>query len=455
VYYLKKAFLLHPNGNMSGNLRWPSKNQFNEEEVGKSLEEIRRLGYWASAFPEGDGVAFSKDDYSLEQALDDFKKSFSWLEIEQCELSELHNRMKELLANQKTRCIVLVPIRGLRIEASFQIGDFKFWSPQDMESPWVDYFGGYVLHDEEYSEQWDGEIKNELDMLRYPLVELAIEVNESDLLGLNADLKSEIRLLRNASEQADRALDLLRITHCSYKRIEYLPDRAGQLADGFTVAYVIPKQREYKEKLLIHIVYPIRITNNWLGLEAEYISDPFVEWLARIIKGEANNEIEQSVRSSVISLSQAFYTIYDEARFLSLIFALDGLCSPDSGWKGWTHRSYIAAVASGGNVISYEQDLKKFEHLYTDIRNKLVHAGASFINIENEDPMSVTENVHALIIRSVMTIHEKGISSSEQLRNFAIALLQTNEYRQATNRVIDYYDNNRGRQTQQRYRPNW
>ncbi|OXM14460.1 hypothetical protein [Paenibacillus herberti] len=218
--------------------------------------------------------------------------------------------MKELLVGRKLDCNILVPIRSLQIENSFQIGDYKFWSPRDLESPWVDYFGGYQLHGEEYIEDRDEEIRNEIDLLRYPQIELTIEVNETELFGLDKDLRSEMKLLRIASEQADPALDLLRITHCSYSRIEYLPDRAGQLADGFTAAYIIPEQQEYKEKLLIHIVYPMRTTNNWLGLEAEYISDPFIEWLAGILKGEVSNEIEQSIRSTVISLSQAFYTIY-------------------------------------------------------------------------------------------------------------------------------------------------
>lgn len=452
---MKKAFLLHPNGNMNGNLRWASRNQFNEQKISTSLEEIRALGYWASAFPEGDGITFTKDHYISEQALKDFRKSFSWIEIEQCERSELNYKMKELLVGLKSECNIVVPIRNLQIEDSFQIGDYKIWSPKDMKSPWVDYFGGYHLHSEKSVEDRDEQIINEIDLLRYPLIELTIEINEAELLGLGQDISSEMKLLRIASEEADRALDLLRITHCHYEKIEYLPDRAGQLADGYTVAYFIPKQREYKEKLLGHIVYSIRTTNNWLGLEAEYQFDPFIEWLARILKGNVNNEMEQSIRSTVISLSQAFYTVYDEARFLSLIFALDGFCSPKSSWKGWTHRSYIASITSGGDVRSYEQNLKKFENLYTNIRNKLVHAGFSFIDLEGEDPMTVSQDMHNLVIRSIITVYNNRISSTEQLQNFATDLLQKNEYRQVTDSVINEYDQSRGRQTQQRHRPNW
>lgn len=452
---MKKAFLLHPYENVNGNLRWPSKNQFEQVKVSESLEELRKLGYWASAFPEGDGITFSKDEYSSQQALADFVKTFSWLEVEECELYELNEKMRAVLMDQKSVCNILVPIRSLKIEDSFQIGEYKFWSPYDLENPWIDYFGAYHLYSEVNTEEWSEELKTEMDLLRFPLVELTIEVNEADLVGLNNSINSEVNLIRIASELADRGLDLLRITHCHYKRIEYLPDRAGQLADGFTAAYIIPEQQEYKEKLLVHIVYSMRTTNNWLGLEAKYVSDPFVEWLARLLKGKTNNEIEKSVRSAVISMSQAFYTIYDEARFLSLVFSLDGLCSPKRNWTGWKHRSYIAAVTSVGNVNSYEKDLRKFEHLYTNIRNKLVHAGSSFIDIEGENPMSVSQDIHSLIIRIIMTIHQKGITSIEELHDFAITLLQKSEYKQVTDNVINDYDLIRGKQTPQKDKPNW
>ncbi|MBE3650944.1 hypothetical protein GXB80_25880 [Paenibacillus polymyxa] len=51
----------------------------------------------------------------------------------------------------------------------------------------------------------------------------------------------------------------------------------------------IPKLSQYKESLLKHIIKPMRASNNWLRLEADYRSDPHIEWLARILKGITNN----------------------------------------------------------------------------------------------------------------------------------------------------------------------
>lgn len=461
---MKKAFLLHPNGNMNGNLRWPSRNEFEQDKISASLDKIRKLGYWASPFPEGDGITFTNGNYLTSQALDDFRNSFEWIEIEECELSDLQNKMSEILKDKKCRCKVLVPIRKLRIENAFTIGDFKFWPPVEEngfsanEHPWFEYFVGdtsiFEISEQSFG-QWDGEIRKEEDLLRYPLIELNISVYESDLLGINADINAEMRLLRTASEQADRALDLLRITQCSFEKIEYLPDRAGQLDNGFTVTYFIPELREYKETLLQHIVYPVRASNNWLGLEAEYISEPYLEWLARIVKGDSNTEIELAIRSSIIALSQAFYTVYEEARFLALVFALDGLCSPDSKWKAWKHRTYIAAISSGGNIHTYEHDLKIFEYVYSDVRNKLVHSGASFISIKDADSKSVSEIIRSLIVRCIIVIYQKGFSSKDDLHNFARGILSQSQFEQCSNKVIDYYDNKRGRTTHSKQRPKW
>lgn len=461
---MKKAFLLHPNGNMNGNLRWPSRNEFERDNISASLDKICKLGYWASAFPEGDGITFTKDNYSPSKALDDFRNSFEWIEIEECELSDLQNKMSEILKEQKCKCKVLVPIGKLWINSAFKIGGFNFWPPVEEngfsanEHPWFGYFVGdtsiFKISEQSFG-QWDGEIRKEEDLLRHPLIELDINVYESDLLGINTDISAEMRLLRIASEQADRALDLLRITQCSFKKIEYLPNRAGQLDNGFTVAYFMPELKEYRETLLQHIVYPVRASNNWLGLEAEYVSEPYIEWLARILKGDSSSKIELAIRSSIIALSQAFYTVYEEARFLALVFALDGLCSPDPRWKAWKHRTYIAALSSGGNIHTYEHDLKIFEYIYSDIRNKLVHSGASFISIKDVDSKYVSDIVLSLIIRCIFIFYQKGLSSKDDLHNFARGILSQGKFEQCTKKVIDYYDNKRGITTHSKQRPKW
>lgn len=459
-----KAVLLHPTGSMNGNLRWASRNNFDKVKIAISLERLREMGYWASPFPEGDGVTFSSENYQEARAMEDFKVSFEWIEIEECKLSEFRNKMSKILGEEKCVCKALVPVRKLWIERAFKIGDFKFWPPVEdggystEEHPWVEYFAGdssnFAMHSQAFG-QWDGDVNKEEDLLRYPLIELNVDVYESDLLGMNSDINSEIRLIQQITEQADRALDLLRVTHCHYKKIEYLPDIAGQLSNGFAAAYLIPDLIQYKESLLKQIIRPIRTSNNWLGLEADYQNDPYIEWLARILKGDTNNEVEQVVKSSIIALRQAFYTIYDESRFLALVFTLDALCSPKSSWKGWKHRTYIAAISSGGNLNSYECNLKKFEFTYTDIRNKLVHSGATFTEIKEANPIDTAETVRILVMRCMKFIYEKGITSISQMHSFANDILSTDEFEESTKNIIDYYDNKRGRTTPLKDIPKW
>ncbi|MDP1933599.1 MAG: hypothetical protein Q8K47_01775 [Nitrosomonas sp.] len=79
-----KATLKPPRDRYTGNLLWNTEEAPNfYSEIIRSLEEIRNLGYWASPFPEGDGVTFideSKKKKDIE-ILNDFRSCFGWLDI--------------------------------------------------------------------------------------------------------------------------------------------------------------------------------------------------------------------------------------------------------------------------------------------------------------------------------------------------------------------------------------
>jgi hypothetical protein len=386
------------------------------------------------------------------------------MEVQECNLFNFDEKFSELLENQICTCKALVPVAKLWIESEFKIGEFKFWPPVEEDefsinsNPWLEYFVGHIsnyIFQGKSLGQWDGDINKEEDLLRYPLIECTVEVYESDLLQMNNNLDARIRLIKKANEQAERALDLLRITHCHLNKIEYLPERAGQLANGFAVAYLIPELEQYKESLLKEIVRPIRVSNNWLGLEATYHSDPFIEWLAKILQGNTENQIEQAIKSSLIAYNQAFYTDFDEARFLALVFALDGLCSPAPNWKGWKHRTYIAAILSNGDIERYKGELKRFEYLYSDIRNHLVHKGSTFVDMKNENPIEVANAVQSMIIRCVKVLYLHQIKTIDELHSFASCLLSTPQFEQGTKEIIDFYDGQRGKRTPLNQIPKW
>lgn len=78
------AILLPPHHEYTGNLLWDASEVIGREsEVGESINQLRGLGYWASAFPGGDGVTFTEDTgkKSTDELAQDVKSSFEWLSI--------------------------------------------------------------------------------------------------------------------------------------------------------------------------------------------------------------------------------------------------------------------------------------------------------------------------------------------------------------------------------------
>lgn len=78
------AVLLPPHHEYKGNLLWDASEVIGREsEIGDSINQLRGLGYWASAFPEGDGVTFTEDSgrKDADELAQDVKSSFEWLNI--------------------------------------------------------------------------------------------------------------------------------------------------------------------------------------------------------------------------------------------------------------------------------------------------------------------------------------------------------------------------------------
>lgn len=75
--------IIPPRPPYTGNLIWDKVDgQMYSRETEKSVSELVALGYWASFYPEGDGVTFTdstgKDDT---QMIDEFKAAFSWATV--------------------------------------------------------------------------------------------------------------------------------------------------------------------------------------------------------------------------------------------------------------------------------------------------------------------------------------------------------------------------------------
>lgn len=78
------AVLLPPHHEYTGNLLWNASDVIGREsEISVSINQLRELGYWASAFPEGDGVTFTEDsgEKRNDELVSDVRKCFEWLNI--------------------------------------------------------------------------------------------------------------------------------------------------------------------------------------------------------------------------------------------------------------------------------------------------------------------------------------------------------------------------------------
>lgn len=78
------AVLLPPHHEYTGNLLWNASDVVGREsEIGSSISQLRELGYWASAFPEGDGVTFTEESGKKrnDELVSDVRSCFDWLNI--------------------------------------------------------------------------------------------------------------------------------------------------------------------------------------------------------------------------------------------------------------------------------------------------------------------------------------------------------------------------------------
>lgn len=68
----------HPVVMASGGM--PGTDSLFVNSAGAKMDELRALGYWASCFPEGDGITFKPNDESRppELVAQDFEKVFGW-----------------------------------------------------------------------------------------------------------------------------------------------------------------------------------------------------------------------------------------------------------------------------------------------------------------------------------------------------------------------------------------
>lgn len=429
-----KARFLPPRDNYMGNLLW-KKSEFTDAKsnIEISLGKLREAGYWASAFPEGDGVTFKIDKEAItrsnEEMFDDFQAAFDWIDIEMAVSQDSNVELAELEdEDEALECLVIVPLEKIFMQKTLVLGKYTFFCRKDFdEEPYerlADFEGEYL--------------------------QFEVSLNYKDILRLNKSISHNDHVINRCLSLAEHAMDILRFAHSSFVTREFTPDPAGQMGDGFYSVNIIPSGKVHLKTFELRgISKSLSVSNNWLGPQVDDFSVPGIDYLSFIYSNNIDNELAKAVISALRSCRQSFYSIGDESQFLNLIFTLDGLTDPD--WTGWKHRTYIASLISDGDAELFGRKLEEYDRLYTDVRNKLVHEGKDFYEL-SEQPSYSCETIYSYIKDVIKLISKGNLNTIEEMKSHAIALLKTQSFRDEYLSVINKVSEFRGKQP---HVPHW
>jgi hypothetical protein len=418
------ARILFPRANVNGNLLWNKAEAVSEQSrISASLTKLRALGYWASAFPEGDGVTFSdKSCRSESVVLGDFVAAFDWLNISIAKSGNGNFELAELDAGSEILCMVIVPLSRLKIETSFELAGYSFVCG--------------IAFDESPHERL-GDFKSEY-------LEFKASLQYKDLLLVNSSHSHNNVVINKCLALAENAMDLIRHQFSTFIKPEFTPNPAGQQDDGFYSIEIIPEERTHLKPIsLAGISKPFSVSNNWLGPEVEQHVGPGTAYLAEVLSGR-NDELAKSVKSALRACRQSFYTLGDESRFLNLVFTLDGLVAPDKKWSGWKHRTFMSTLICGGKPVTFRRILENYDRLYSEIRNKLVHGGADFYELPF-DPAKAAEDIFQYIKDLIILIEEKDFKCTADLHGYAIRILNRDDFMATYKAVISEVNGLRGK----------
>ncbi|ATD60119.1 hypothetical protein CNX70_07880 [Janthinobacterium svalbardensis] len=426
-----KAKILFPYDNYSGNILWNNAECVGKmEQINQSLMVIRSMGYWVSAFPEGDGVTFNAGSSKVlpndDTIFRDFCTAFPWLDLKISSVKNSNLALAELVSNEVVKCIVMVPLECVKIEESFEIGKFRFVCRR----------------------QFDENPGDRLSDIEGEYLEFETDILYSDVLKINSSVSHNDSVIEKCLSLAEQAMDIIRFKFSSFAKPEFTPDPAGQKHDGFYDIEIIPMGKAHlKPVSLTGISRPISSRNNWLGPELERGQMAGESVLVNAFENTAN-ELELAAKNAVRGCRQSFYSSGSESKFLNLIFVLDALTQPKSKWIGWKHRTYISALISHGNVGIFKKTLVRYSELYAEVRNKLVHNGKDFYELPY-DPNRTSEDVYQYIKDVIELIEWGEYKTWQNLYDFAQEILSREDFVDAYTEIM------RNAGVEEKNFPNW
>lgn len=404
-----------------------------QQRLRESVGELHRRGYFASPFPEGDGVSIRHESYDEEQAAEDIFAAFPWLSLDDNDASRsVAERLNRLHARRSVAVKYLVPAETLQVDHTLKLGPYVIHQPIVPHEHTVDAHP-WAMHlldvpGADVDPGWDplsAPAGSLASYLRFPLIEGRTEVEASLLFPVGTGVIQQEPLALQVTEHADRVLDVLRYRYCNHKRPHLVPQHAGVLTSSFRAAYLMPEVPDIEPGLVTAKAQVFEALNTWLGLEVD--ADVSVDdiYLATIASGDCANEIEQRLRAGLRARGQAFLLVNPEMRFVSLVFAIDAIAAV--GRKtGDDQRNHVAAVSSNGKRDIFDRILARIKTLYS-VRNAIVHRGESFAE-HGAEPVECLTGIDEIMMRCIHTIlrstwktkQDIGTAVNVWLKSFAI-----------------------------------
>lgn len=429
------------NGAFSGNLMWYVEFPAHLNcQLTTGLQALTARGYWASTFPEGDGVAFRKDPEDATQSLMDLRACLPFLDIDLALTGDALIAQKHtIIANEHVLCTCLTPVDNLRLLAPVESGTTRIHSPVDggevslNDHPW-----GMVLCDEpgaDVMEGWTPFLTNsagDARLLGYPLIERQTRIPARLLLDAAQSVRGAEKLIAYVAEDADSVLDPLRVAFCDWSRLEFLPNKAGWIGE-FAHVYVQPQTDRYQSRSYAGKPSALRVSNNWLGLELDENGQWELAPYVAFIDGARTDDLGMAAKSALRSAGRAFYLVDPEAAFLHLVYAIDGLCEPGK-LTGFRHRVWIIACTNPSDAAHFKLLYSTYDRSYA-VRNQLVHRGATFASI-GEEPVVHLQTMTSILVRILRECLVNGELRREEHVDLIISRLGRPDFDQAVIELI-------------------
>ena len=290
-----KSIILFPKSNINGNIQWRKVDALSKQaQIDQSILKLKARGYWASCFPEGDGVTFSHESLpSQDVILSDIENAFDWLQISVAKTNNANLELAELEVGREILCTIIVPLSKIKIENTFQLAEYRFVCRIDFDEEPSERLGGY-----------------ECEYLEFKTMLLF-----KDFLKIDLSFGHNNMVINKCLALAENAMDVIRYQFSSFLKPEFTPNPAGQLENGIYSIQIVPEEVTHKKsEPLMGISKPFSFSNNWLGPEVENRIDRGIFYLKEILSGR-NDELALSVKVALRACRQSFYTSGDESRF--------------------------------------------------------------------------------------------------------------------------------------------